>query len=83
MDWKLNEVNQVPRGTILLNKGEKAEVLLLVIKGRVAVYDENISYTVSSGSVLGLIDMEQEEYRADYEALENTIVMAWKNNGAT
>ena len=81
MDWKLNEVNQVPRGTILLNKGEKAEVLLLVIKGRVAVYDENISYTVSSGSVLGLIDMEQEEYRADYEALENTIVMAWKNNG--
>lgn len=81
MDWKLNEVNQVPRGTVLLRKGEKAEVLLLVIKGRVAVYDENIQYTAGSGSVLGITDMEQQEYRADYEALDHTIVMPWKNGG--
>lgn len=81
MEWKLNEVNQVPLGTILLRKGEAAEVLLLVIKGRVAVYDENISYTATSGSVLGITDMEETEYGADYEALENTIVMAWKNGG--
>lgn len=81
MEWKLNEVNQVPQGTVLLKKGEQAETLLLVIKGRVAVYDDHIRYMAGSGSVLGITDMEQKEYRASYQALDNTIVMAWKNNG--
>jgi len=81
MEWKLNEVNQVPRGTVIFNRGDAAEFLLLVLKGHVAVYDENIRYTVGSGSVLGITDMDQNRYRANYIALENTIVIAWKNGG--
>ena len=61
MEWKLNEANQVPKGTILLKKGEKTEFLLLVIKGRVAAYNEDIFYMVSSGGLLGLKDMEEQE----------------------
>lgn len=81
MEWKLNEANQVPKGTILLKKGEKTEFLLLVIKGRVAAYNEDIFYMVSSGGLLGLKDMEEQEYSTNYEALENTIIMVWKNGG--
>ena len=46
MCTSLIEANQVPKGTILLKKGEKTEFLLLVIKGRVAAYNEDIFYMV-------------------------------------
>lgn len=80
MNWKLNEVNQVPQDTVLLEKGEKADMLLLVMKGRVLVYDENICYTVGSGSVLGITDLGKELYQASYKTMDNVIVMAWNNS---
>jgi len=80
MEWKFDEYNQVPKGTIILQKGEPANVLLLLLKGRVAVYDDNISYIATSGFVLGLIALEQEKNRANYIAMENCVLLAWNGN---
>lgn len=66
MALTMNTVNQVPKGTLLYLQNNAVESISLVVKGRVLVYNVGAKIVCGPGSFLGVSDLEQGSYAANY-----------------
>ena len=71
MPLTMNTVNQVPKGTLLYLQNNAVESISLVVKGRVLVYNVGTKIVCGPGSFLGVSDLEQGSYAANYYVAED------------
>ena len=71
MALTMNQVNQVPKGKVLYMQNATIESVSLLVKGRVLVYNTGTKIVCGPGSFLGVSDLVQGTYGANYYAAED------------
>lgn len=70
----MNEVNQVPRGSVIYEKNEPLKSVCLIVKGRVLVESDGIKTVFSSGNFLGVFDIDLGAHSFTYTAYDNVVL---------
>jgi CRP-like cAMP-binding protein len=63
------------RGTTIFENGEHLDKLCLLVKGRVCARNSYLSFEMEGGAILGILDLCEEEYIFDYEAITDVTVI--------
>ena len=74
MGLNMNTVNQIPKGTILYMQNAEIESVSLVVKGRVLVYNTGTKIVCGPGSFLGVSDLLEGKYGANYYVADDVQV---------
>lgn len=74
MELVMNNVNQISKGTMIYTHNESVESICLIAKGRVVVYNTGMKVVLGPGSFLGVTDLVNGRYEANYFAVENVTV---------
>lgn len=75
MALTMNNVNQVPKGTVLYVQNSPVESISLVVKGRVLVYNSGTKIVCGPGSFLGVNDLLEGTYAASYYIIEDVAIL--------
>jgi len=81
MEFKVNAVNQVPKGTIFLNANKPVTYICTVLKGRICLHGDGIRCVMGTASFLGIPDIYGGHYLCDYEALDDASVYVFPVSG--
>lgn len=71
MELNMNTVNQVPKGKVVYAQGTEVDSVSLVVKGRVFVYNAGTKILCGPGSFLGVSDLVEGKYAANYYTVED------------
>ena len=74
---KMNAMNQIPAGEKLFAKGEEANGVFVVLKGKGKLLGSNVGVSVVSGDFLGVWDLYEGCYTTDCIATEEMTVFAF------
>lgn len=69
-----NTILKINRGDVIFKKGEPVTHLALLIKGSAIVSDSYLQISLQSGAIIGVLDINAEEYLFDYIASEATMI---------
>lgn len=69
-----NAMNQIPEGTIIFKENDVANLIGLVLRGRVEIKSKGAQVTAGAGTFIGAADFSKERYQSTYMALDNAIV---------
>lgn len=67
-------MNQIPEGTIIFKENDVANLIGLVLRGRVEIKSKGAQVTAGAGTFIGAADFSKERYQSTYMALDNAIV---------
>ena len=70
-------VIQQEKGQKFINRGEKIQVVSIILKGKVAMRTKNDAFIMEIGAVIGLMSCAAGIYDCDYVALEDTILVTY------
>lgn len=73
---KVNGKNAVKKGEIIFQEGEELTQIGIVLSGKVLMQGENVRMIRPQGSYLALNALENQNHRATYTALEDSVVYA-------
>ena len=82
MQITINAVNQAEAGTCILQQGEPAEYICMVLKGKAAAKSKGVNIVLGAGSFLGMSDFYAGKYLCDYVALESITFFAFPTSQA-
>lgn len=74
LSFKINAVNQVPKGTILYSEKESISSVGVILKGRVIVHNSGSNIVVGVGTFLGIADLYTGTYNSTYTAYDNLVL---------
>ena len=57
---KINEMNEVIKGTELFQEGDQVEYICVVLKGRVEIYNKGSRIIFGNGCFLGVQDLDRK-----------------------
>ncbi len=78
----MNEVNQVPKGSVIYEKNEPLNSVCLVLKGRVYVQADGIKTVFSSGNFLGVCDIDMQVHSFTYTAYDDVVLYSFPVTGS-
>lgn len=78
---KTNEMNEVAKGTLLFAEGEPVELICVVLKGRVELYNDSCRIPLTNGAFLGIQDLYMGRWLCSCIAVEDTILYAFPSQG--
>lgn len=70
---KANELNQLAKGTVIFEKGQRISFIGMIVKGSIRIKNEGISRCAKSGEIIALADLFANEYISEYVAEEDII----------
>lgn len=73
---KMNELNQLGKGTKLFSKDEAIKCIGMIIKGSIRIQGNGIRRTAKKGEIIAVPDMYVNQYLADYITEEDTVFYA-------
>lgn len=73
-DLTMNATNSVSAGTVIYEKGEQLQSIVLVLKGRVTLQMDGVSAVLGSGNFLGITDVETGTHSFTYTALDDSVL---------
>lgn len=73
-----NAMNQIPEGTIIFRENDVANLIGLVLRGRVEIKSKGAKITAGAGTFIGVADFPQGRYQSTYLALDNAIVYVFE-----
>lgn len=82
MQITINAVNQAEAGTCILQQGESAEYICMVLKGKAAAKSKGVNLVLGAGSFLGMSDFYAGKYLCDYVATETITFFAFPTSKA-
>lgn len=68
---KMNEMNQLEKGTVIFEKGKPVYCIGALIKGSVRIRGEGVDWTAGKGALLAVSDLFFTRYAGDYIAEED------------
>lgn len=71
------EIKEVPQGQVIIEKGQKIDVMYLIVKGTVSAVYPGGRYLLNSGDVIGLCEMSRGEAVMEYKAQEGVSVIRY------
>lgn len=74
---KVNEMNEITKGTVFFQEGERTNYICIVLKGRVELYNQGSRIVMGNGSFLGIQDLYMGRYLSSYAALDDIVVYAF------
>lgn len=74
---KENELNQLVRGTVLFQKGEKISFIGMIVKGSIRIQNGAVKRIAKKGTIIAAADVFADEYLGDYITEEDTIFYAF------
>lgn len=78
---KINEMNEIAKGTVFFQEGERPNYICVVLKGRVELCNQGSRVVVGNGSFLGIQDIYMGRYLSNYQALDDIVVYAFAAEG--
>ena len=73
-DLSMNATNSVARGTVIYEKGEPLQSIVLVLKGRVTLQTDGVRTVLGSGNFLGISDVESGKHSFTYTLLDDSVL---------
>ena len=73
-DLSMNATNSVARGTVIYEKGEPLQSIVLVLKGRVTLQTDGVRTVLGSGNFLGISDVESGKHYFTYTLLDDSVL---------
>lgn len=73
MAMNLNAVNQLTQGSVLYSENEPITSVCVILKGRVAAYNNGTKIMMGSGSFIGVSDLHRGRYGSTYVAFDNLV----------
>ncbi len=70
---KMNELNQLGKGTKLFSKDETIQCIGMIIKGSIRIQGNGIQRIAKKGEIIAVKDMYVNQYLADYITEEDTV----------
>ena len=70
---KMNELNQLVKGTKLFSKDETIQCIGMIIKGSIRIQGNGIQRIAKKGEIIAVKDMYVNQYLADYITEEDTV----------
>lgn len=77
MILKSNELNQLPKNTLLFRKGDRISFIGMIIRGSIRIQNKSIRRSAKAGEMIALADLFSNEYLSDYITEEDTIFYAF------
>ncbi len=71
-----NEMNEIAKGTVFFQEGEKPKFICIVLKGRIELRNQGSRVMMGNGSFLGIQDMYMGRYLSDYVAVDDAVIYA-------
>lgn len=73
-DLTMNATNSVSAGTVIYEKGEPLQSIVLVLKGRVTIQKDGVRAVLGSGNFLGITDVDSGEHSFTYTTLDDSVL---------
>ncbi|SFS02738.1 cyclic nucleotide-binding domain-containing protein [Anaeromicropila populeti] len=73
-ELKINAVNQISKGGCIFQENNAADMVGIVIRGKVLIQNRGICTYVQSGAFIGVIDIFSNRYQSSYIAQEDVVV---------
>lgn len=74
---KMNEMNEIPKGTVFYTEGEPVRYVCVVLKGCVELYNQGSRIILGNGCFLGVQDLYQGRALASCAAVDDTVIYAF------
>lgn len=71
---KNNEVNNIPKGSVLFEEAQEVTCICLVLKGKIKVFNNGSKFFMSAGNFLGLCGLFLGRQLYGYEAAEDSTI---------
>lgn len=73
---KMNELNQIGKGVRLFSKDEGIRCIGMIVKGSIRIHGNGMLRIAKKGEIIGIADMYEKQYLADYITEEDAIFYA-------
>ncbi len=73
---KMNELNQIGKGVRLFSKDEGIRCIGMIVKGSIRIHGNGMLRIAMKGEIIGIADMYEKQYLADYITEEDAIFYA-------
>lgn len=80
---KLNEMNEIPKGTVFYTEGEPIRCVCVILKGCVELYNQGSRVVLGSGCFVGVQDLYVGRALSSCAALEDTVIYAFPADNAS
>lgn len=74
MAEEAKNIKKVERGGLIFQKGQRVNQIALLIKGNVIISDEYMEVPLQAGSIIGILDIDSQEYLHNYVAADDSAV---------
>lgn len=78
---KINEMNEIEKGTVFFVEGSPVEYICIVLKGRVELYNQGSRVVLGNGSFLGIQDLFMGRCLNSCAAVDDVVVYAFAAEG--
>lgn len=73
-DLSVNATNSVAKGTVIYEKGEPLQSIVLVLKGRVTLQTDGVKTVLGSGNFIGISDVKSGRHSFTCTALDDSVL---------
>ncbi len=80
---KMNEMNQIPKGTVFYTEGEPVRYVCVVLKGCVELYNKGSRVVLGNGCFLGVQDLYLGKALSSCAAVDDTVIYAFPADGVS
>lgn len=80
---KMNQMNEVQKGTVIYAEGEPIRYVCVVLKGYVELYNEGSRIILGNGCFLGVQDLYMGKALSSCAAVEDTVIYAFPADGVS
>ncbi len=80
---KMNQMNEVQKGTVIYAEGEAIRYVCVVLKGCVELYNEGSRIVLGNGCFLGVQDLYMGKALSNCAAVDDTVIYAFPADGVS
>ncbi|MDE6873971.1 MAG: cyclic nucleotide-binding domain-containing protein [Lachnospiraceae bacterium] len=80
---KMNEMNEIQKGTVFYTEGEPVRYICVVLKGCVELYNQGSRVILGNGCFLGVQDIYLGRALASCAAVDDTVIYAFPADGVS
>lgn len=80
---KMNQMNEVQKGTVIYAEGEPIQYVCVVLKGYVELYNEGSRIVLGNGCFLGVQDLYMGKALSSCATVEDTVIYAFPADGVS